>query len=77
MAESGLMTGIPFVAYPGYDHMDENNIELIPGLPVSGILSGKGEIQRGTIPEGKIIICMYRYICRDGTGLQWDAPMDG
>ena len=55
-----LMTDIPFVCYPGFDSMDENNIHVIIGFPVARPLPAKDDIKSVIIPEGKIIFCMYR-----------------
>ena len=55
-----LMTDIPFVAYPDYENMDEQNIEVIIGFPIAKPLSEKDNIKYSLVPESKIIFCMYR-----------------
>ena len=55
-----LLTDIPFVAFPGYENMDENNMSVVVGFPISRKLQGRGEIQSSVLPEGKIIFCMHR-----------------
>ena len=35
------------------------NLDVEIGFPVASPLPGKGEIQAGLIPEGKIVFCMY------------------
>lgn len=51
-----LLSDIPFVAY---HNMDMQNLDVEIGFPVASPLPGKGEIQAGQIPEGKIVFCMY------------------
>lgn len=55
-----IVTDIPFVAFPGYEHMDENNMEVMIGFPVSDTLPEKEDIRSGVLPESKIAFCFYR-----------------
>ena len=49
-------TGMP---YAGYFNMDIQNLEVEIGFPVGKDLPGKGEIQPGTLPGGKMATCMH------------------
>ncbi|MDM8522515.1 GyrI-like domain-containing protein [Desulfococcaceae bacterium HSG8] len=48
--------GPPFTAYY---NMDMQNLDIEAGFPVPGKLAGKGDIQPGEIPEGKIATCVH------------------
>ena len=48
--------GPPFVAYY---NMDMQALDVEIGFPVSRGLSGKGDIQAGEIPGGKVVTCLY------------------
>ena len=48
--------GPPFVAYY---NMDMQDLDIKAGFPVSRGLSGKGDIQAGEIPGGKVATCLY------------------
>ena len=48
--------GPPFVAYY---NMDMQDLDIEAGFPVSRGLSGKGDIQTGEIPGGKVATCLY------------------
>lgn len=54
------MSDMPFVAYENFEEMKANDLSVIIGIPVSGIISGKNEIELSKIPAGKTISCMYR-----------------
>ncbi|MBF0651605.1 GyrI-like domain-containing protein [Dysgonomonas sp. GY75] len=54
------MTDVPFVAFPDYENMDEDNMLIQVGFPVSKKLPEKEDIKPDVIPEGKIAFCMYR-----------------
>jgi effector-binding domain-containing protein len=49
-------TGPPFAAYYNMD-MADLDVEL--GFPVPHQVEGRGEIQTGTIPAGKVATCLY------------------
>ncbi len=51
------LSEVPYVAY---HNMDMQNLDVEIGFPVASQLPGKGEIQSGSIPAGKIVFCMYR-----------------
>jgi len=55
-----MLTDLPFVAYPGYDSMDENNIEVIVGFHIAKLLPEKEDIKSMMLPERKVIFSMYR-----------------
>jgi effector-binding domain-containing protein len=48
--------GPPFVAYY---NMDMQALDIEAGFPVFRELSGKGDIQAGEIPGGKVATCLY------------------
>jgi len=52
-----LMTDVPFVAY---HNLDMQNLDVEIGFPVSKEFPPKDNIKAGSIPEGRIIFCMYR-----------------
>jgi effector-binding domain-containing protein len=57
LAELGEQPGgAPFV---GYFNMDMQNLDIEAGFPVARPLLGKGEIQPGTLPGGKVVSCLY------------------
>ena len=58
LKETGeYLSDVPYVAYY---NMDMQNLDVEIGFPVCENLSGKGEIQAGLIPAGKVVFCMYR-----------------
>ena len=42
-----------------YYNMDMQDLDIEAGFPVSRGLSGKGDIQTGEIPGGKVATCLY------------------
>ena len=48
--------GPPFAAYY---NMDMQDLDVEIGFPVSRVLSGKGEIQPGEIPAGRVATCLH------------------
>ena len=57
LGESGEQpAGPPFAAYY---NMDMQALDVEIGFPVSRKLSGKGDIQAGEIPGGKVATCLY------------------
>lgn len=57
MAQLGEQpTGAPYAAYFTFEM---ENMDLEIGFPVGSSLPGKGEIQSGEIPAGKIAQCLY------------------
>lgn len=48
--------GPSFVAY---HNMDMQNLDCEIGFPVSKKLAGKGDIQAGELPSGKVATCLY------------------
>ena len=48
--------GAPFA---GYYNMDMQDLDIEIGFPVSRPLEGKGEIQTGSIPAGKMATCLH------------------
>jgi effector-binding domain-containing protein len=55
-----LPADIPFVEYPAYEQMDENNIRMVIGFYTAKPFPGKKEIQSITIPERKIVACLHK-----------------
>lgn len=55
-----LPTDIPFVEYPAYASMDENNIRMIIGFYTAEPLKGKGDIKSVTIPVRNIVACLHK-----------------
>ncbi|MCC8145266.1 MAG: GyrI-like domain-containing protein [Bacteroidales bacterium] len=53
-------TDIPFVEYPGFEAMTEDNIRMVIGLYTQKSLPAKGDIQSITIPARKIAVCLHR-----------------
>lgn len=51
------LSDIPFVAY---HNMDMQDLDVEIGFPVVKKLPDKGDIKASSIPEGKVIFCMYR-----------------
>lgn len=51
-----LMTDIPYVAY---EHEPDGSFIVEAGFTVPRPLPGKGDINPGMIPEGKVVMCMY------------------
>ena len=49
-------SGAPFT---GYYNMDMQNLDLEIGFPVASKLTGRGEIQSGHIPGGKVAATIY------------------
>lgn len=49
-------SGAPFT---GYYNMDMQNLDLEIGFPVASVLAGRGEIQSGHIPGGKVATTIY------------------
>ena len=49
-------SGAPFT---GYYNMDMQNLDLEIGFPVASKLAGRGEIQSGHIPGGKVAATIY------------------
>lgn len=49
-------SGAPFA---GYYNMDMQNLDLEIGFPVASVLTGRGEIQSGQIPGGKVATAIY------------------
>ncbi|HEY3345753.1 MAG TPA: GyrI-like domain-containing protein [Anaerolineaceae bacterium] len=48
--------GMPFVAYY---NMDMQDLDVEIGFPVGRALTGKGEVQPGAIPDGRVASCTY------------------
>ena len=55
-----VTTDIPYVEYPDFESLTEQNIRMIIGLKSSRELQGEGEIQSIIIPERKIVSCLHR-----------------
>jgi len=61
LAELGeVTTDIPFVAYPDYEGMSEQNISVMIGFKVSRPLPAKDDIKSIMLPAKKIILCMHQ-----------------
>lgn len=59
--EMGVVTSdIPFVEYPAYAQMDENNIRMVIGFYLPEALPGKEDIKYVTIPARKIAVCLHK-----------------
>lgn len=57
-----ITTDIPYVEYPDFESLTEQNIRMIIGLKSSRGLQGEGGIQSIIIPERKIVSCLHRGI---------------
>lgn len=55
-----VTTDIPYVEYPDFENLTEQNIRMIIGLKSSGELQDEGEIQSIIIPERKIVSCLHK-----------------
>jgi len=64
-----VTTDIPFVAYPDFESLTEENIHMITGFKLAKELPGKGEIKAVTIPECKIVMCLHRGTYEELAGL--------
>ena len=59
--ESGeVTTDIPFVEYPAYEEMTEDNIRMLIGLYTAKPLPAKDNIQSIIIPARKIAVCLHK-----------------
>ena len=58
--QNEITTDIPFVEYPEFESLNEQNIRMIIGLKSSGKLQGKGDIKSIIVPERKILYCLQR-----------------
>lgn len=61
-----FLSDVPYVAY---HNMDMQDLDVEIGFPVSKPLPGKGDIQPGFIPAGKVVFCMYRGAYREMEGV--------
>jgi effector-binding domain-containing protein len=48
--------GPPFAAY---HNLDMQNLDVEIGFPVVQVLPGRGDVQAGRLPEGKVATCLY------------------
>jgi len=48
------------VPYTAYSNMDMNDLAIEMGFPTSKALEGKGEIVPGQMPEGRVVVSMYK-----------------
>lgn len=55
-----ITTDIPYVEYPDFESLTEQNIRMIIGLKSPKELQGKEDIQSIIIPERKIVSCLHR-----------------
>ena len=55
-----VTTDIPYVEYPNFESLTEQNIRMIIGLKSTRELQGEGDIRSITIPEKKIVSCLHR-----------------
>lgn len=51
---------LAYVPYVAYYNMDMQHLDVEMGFPVAHALEGRGDIQAGSIPAGKYVICMFR-----------------
>lgn len=58
--QNEITTDVPFVEYPEFENLNEQNIRMIIGLKSSGKLQGKGDIKSIIVPERKILYCLHR-----------------
>jgi effector-binding domain-containing protein len=56
------LSDVPYVAY---HNMDMQNLDVEIGFPVAEALPEKGDIRSGSIPEGRVVFCMYRGAYRE------------
>jgi effector-binding domain-containing protein len=56
------LSDVPYVAY---HNMDMQNLDVEIGFPVPKALPGMGDIRSGSIPEGRVVSCMYRGAYRE------------
>lgn len=52
-----LLSDVPYVAY---HNMDMQNLDVEIGFPIPKALPEKEDIRSGSIPESKVVFCMYR-----------------
>ncbi|MFV0330918.1 MAG: GyrI-like domain-containing protein [Dysgonomonas sp.] len=51
---------IPFVEYPAYNEMTEENIRMVIGFSTTKSLPAKNDIQSIIIPERRIVVCLHK-----------------
>ena len=51
---------MPFVEYPGFENMDENNIEFNVGFYMPTAVPAKERIESVTIPARKVAVCLHK-----------------
>lgn len=59
-AHGKMPTDIPFVAYPDFERMDEQNIRMIIGFKLAEALPGSGDIRSVQLPAAKTVFCLHR-----------------
>lgn len=55
-----LTTDLPFVMYPAYESMDEQNINARVIFPVVKMMESDGEIKSSILPPSRIVMCMHK-----------------
>ncbi len=58
--QNEVTTDIPFVEYPHYESLTEQDIRMIIGFKSSGRLQGKEDIKSVIVPARKIVSCLHR-----------------
>jgi len=55
-----MMTDIPFVAYHGFDQINEYSMDMEIGFHITNELPDENEIKTVILPERLIVFCMYK-----------------
>ncbi|WP_221656713.1 GyrI-like domain-containing protein [Bacteroides salyersiae] len=58
--QNEIATDIPFVEYPHFESLTEQDIRMVIGFKSVKILQGKGDIKSTIIPKRKVVSCLHR-----------------
>ena len=53
------LTDVPYVSYPSYESMNENDITIVVGFKTARPLPAKDEIKSTHLPPRKIVLALY------------------
>lgn len=58
--QDAATTDIPFVKYPDYENLTEENIRMVIGFKSAKLLQRKDDITLRGIPARKVVSCLHR-----------------
>jgi len=58
--QDAATTDIPFVKYPDYENLTEENIRMVIGFKSAKLLQRKDDITLRVIPARKVVSCLHR-----------------